>query len=126
MHRACFPDVMPDEDNPRRGTHLRDAIIERQVRSRRQEFIDSLPTHDILRLAASYRERSSVAPVFFRDPVRGSYNMCYFVEFPASPSQGGASPPPPPPDRWVVRVPLDPYLAFGSAAKLESEMAAME
>ncbi len=45
---------------------------------------------------------------------RGSYNVCYFVE-----SDGDG-------ERWVVRVPLEPCLAFGGASKLESEVATMQ
>lgn len=100
-------------------THLRDAIIEAEIRQQRQDFIDSLRPDDILRLAASYHASGSEG-VFFREPARGSYNMCYFVEFPPSDETTGVAP-----DRWVVRVPLDPYLASGPRDKLESEMATM-
>lgn len=106
------------EDQPQKyGTHLQNLIVERQVRQRRQEFIDALRPDDILKLVVPYHERGSEA-TFFRDPVRGSYNMCYFVQMPSSDAARS-------PDRWVVRVPLDPYLPFGSETKLESEIATM-
>jgi hypothetical protein len=52
---------------------------------------------------------------FFKPPVRGSYNICYFVQF----HQGVG-------DKWVVRVPLAPTLALAPADKLESEVAVMQ
>ncbi|KAH9205327.1 kinase-like domain-containing protein, partial [Leptodontidium sp. 2 PMI_412] len=56
----------------------------------------------------------------FKEPKRGSYNICFFVQFriDGKISEKG--------DRWVVRVPLSPCLAFGAQAKMEREFATMQ
>ncbi|KAK1765029.1 hypothetical protein QBC33DRAFT_593905 [Phialemonium atrogriseum] len=48
---------------------------------------------------------------YFEKPARGSYNRCYFVKFDS--------------EKWVIRVPLAPCLAFGGKNKLENEIATM-
>lgn len=105
-------------------THLQDEIIERQLRDTRDEFIQSIRTDDIRRLAASYHP-SQCDGEFFQEPIRGSYNICYFIRFPLS-SSSSLSSSPRAWDKWVVRVPLTPYLPFGADKKLEGEIAAMK
>ncbi|KAK0640942.1 kinase-like domain-containing protein [Cercophora newfieldiana] len=87
-----------------------DRVVQSQVHHERDQFIASIPEHQVLALASSYRNTAPCS--FFDKPNRGSYNICYFVQF----SDGV---------KWVVRVPLTPCLAFGGRRKLESEVAAM-
>ncbi|KAK0631593.1 phosphotransferase enzyme family protein [Immersiella caudata] len=89
---------------------LKDRVVQSQVHHERDRFIASIPEHQVLALASSYRNTAPCS--FFDKPNRGSYNICYFVQF----SDGV---------KWVVRVPLTPCLAFGGGRKLESEVAAM-
>jgi hypothetical protein len=90
---------------------LKDRIVQSRVHRERDQFIASIPEHQVLALASSYR---NAAPCdFFDKPKRGSFNICYFVQFPDD-------------VKWVVRVPLAPCLAFGGRRKLESEVAAMQ
>lgn len=105
-------------------THLQDAIIEKQLRDTRDHFIRSISEDDIRQLAASYHP-SQFDGEFFRDPVKGSYNICYFIRFPQS-SSSTSSTSLQVWDKWVVRVPLNPYLPFGADKKLEGEIATME
>ncbi|KAK3358655.1 phosphotransferase enzyme family protein [Lasiosphaeria ovina] len=96
---------------PRGPQQLKDRIVQSRVHRERDQFIASIPEHQVLTLASSYR---NAAPCdFFDKPKRGSYNICYFVQFPDG-------------VKWVVRVPLAPCLAFGGRRKLESEVAAMQ
>ncbi|KAK0621928.1 phosphotransferase enzyme family-domain-containing protein [Bombardia bombarda] len=121
---------------------MRDRIVQARVHKNRQDFIESINEDDICRLASSYHGGDPCS--FFKPPDRGSYNSCYFVEFGGSAGigigrsrgddvtgsngssdgfnnskkRGG--------DRWVVRVPLSPYLAMPAYDKLESEVAVMQ
>ncbi|CAI6045170.1 unnamed protein product, partial [Clonostachys chloroleuca] len=99
-------------------THLQDVIIEKELRHTRDKFIQSIRTDDIRRLAASYHPSQSDGE-FFQEPLRGSYNICYFIRFPLSSPPGAW-------DKWVVRIPLAPCLPFGADKKLEGEIAAMK
>ncbi|KAI1266613.1 phosphotransferase enzyme family protein [Xylariaceae sp. FL1019] len=89
---------------------LTDAIITAQVHKKRDVFIASISEQRICKLASSYKNGEHC--YFFQPCVRGSFNMCYFVEF-----DDGV--------KWVVRVPLEPCLAFGGKSKLETEIATM-
>ncbi|KAK3364154.1 phosphotransferase enzyme family protein [Lasiosphaeria hispida] len=95
---------------PHGPQQLKDQIVS-QVHLERDQFIASIPEHQVLTLALSYRNEAPCH--FFDKPKRGSYNICYFVQF-----CDGV--------KWVVRVPLAPCLAFGGRRKLESEVAAMQ
>ena len=95
---------------------FRDSLVEARVHRDRDRFIDSIRHDDVCSLAASHHNGD--ACTFFKPPVRGSYNICYFVQFGSLNDRDG--------DRWVVRVPLAPCLAFGSRSKLESEVATMQ
>ena len=97
---------MPD-DSP--GPQLlRNRIVQSRVYRERDRFIASIREEDVCRLASSYRNNDPCA--YFEKPTCGSYNMCYLVQF----GDG---------EKWVVRVPLAPCLAFGGRSKLESEIA---
>ncbi len=89
--------------------------MEARVHRNRDRFIASIYHEDICSLAALYYNGDACE--FFKPPIRGSYNICYFVQFYSIDGDG---------DRWVVRVPLAPCLAFGSRSKLESEVATMQ
>ncbi|KAG9252441.1 kinase-like domain-containing protein [Emericellopsis atlantica] len=97
-----------------------DDTIDRLIHAERDQFIASLPNTDILRLAASCHPRQQEG-TFFQKPVRGSYNICYFVRFPPTSrsvdSEG---------EKWVIRVPIQPCLGFDVKVKLESEVATMQ
>jgi len=95
---------------------FRDSPVEARVHRDRDRFIASICHEDVCSLAASYHNGDACK--FFKPPVRGSYNICYFVQF-HSPINGAG-------DRWVVRVPLAPCLAFGGKSKLETEIATMQ
>jgi hypothetical protein len=81
-------------------------------------------------ISADWRPHHNDDPcTFFKPPTRGSYNICFFVRFhPRSTNEAGD------PsgqacengDRWVVRVPLSPYLGIAAHDKLESEVAVMQ
>lgn len=90
---------------------FKDPIVQSRVHRERDEFIASISEEKICELASSWRNDDPCQ--FFREPKRGSYNICYFVQFDDL-------------EQWVVRVPLVPCLAFGATYKLESEIATMQ
>jgi hypothetical protein len=90
---------------------LKDQLVQSRIRRERDQFIASIPEHQVLALASSYRDAKPCD--FFDKPTRGSYNICYFVQFCDD-------------LKWVIRVPLAPCLAFGAMRKLESEIATMQ
>ncbi|KAJ4321998.1 hypothetical protein N0V84_005045 [Fusarium piperis] len=96
------------------GSGLRgftDKLIQAQVHRKRDRFLASISKKRVLGLVSSRRQDRRCD--YFKDPKRGSYNICYFVEF-----EDG--------ERWVLRVPIAPCLAFGARRKLESEVATMQ
>lgn len=100
---------------------MRDQIVQAHVHKKRDEFIASINEDDVLALAKSHHKGDNCR--FFKDPARGSYNICFFVEFdpPADQTESENSDR----ERWVVRIPLTPCLAFGGRSKLENEVATM-
>lgn len=82
----------------------------------REQFIASIRHEDVCSLATLYHNGDACE--FFKSPIRGSYNICYFVQFYSLTDEDG--------DKWVVRLPLAPCLAFGSRNKLKSEVATMQ
>src|SRR4051812_23571511 len=90
---------------------LKDRVVQSRIHRERDRFITSIPERQVLALASSHRNATPCE--FFAQPKRGSYNICYFVQFPDE-------------VKWVVRVPLTPCLAFGAKSKLESEVATMQ
>jgi hypothetical protein len=95
-----------------------DRIVEHRIYQERDKFIDAIKPGDICSLASSYHDNDACD--FFKEPERGSYNICFFVQFriDGKISEKG--------DRWVVRVPLSPCLASGAQAKMEREFATMQ
>jgi len=96
---------------------LKDRIVQSRVHRERDQFIASIQEGDVCRLASSHHNGDFCS--FFKPPARGSYNICYFVHFPSQNSNEDV-------EKWVVRVPLAPCLAYGSRTKLESEIATMQ
>jgi hypothetical protein len=95
---------------------FKNSLVEARVHRDRDRFIASIRHEDVCALAASYHNGDACH--FFKPPIRGSYNICYLVQFHSLVDGDG--------DRWVVRVLLPPCLAFGSRSKLESEVATMQ
>lgn len=89
---------------------LRDFIEKTRIHQERDAFIASIREEQVCNLASSHRRGDRC--ICFKPPVRGSYNICFFVKF-----DNG--------EKWVVRIPLSPCLAFGAKSKLESEIATM-
>lgn len=100
--------TMPAASRPHK---LRDRLVQARVDRQRDEFVASIPKHRVCDLASSHRAGKPCTS--FQEPLRGSYNVCYFVRF-----DDGV--------KWVVRVPLAPCLGVGARVKLESEVAAMQ
>ncbi len=87
-----------------------DDIIEDRIRKARDAFIGSITDRQVRALASSYHHGDDCE--FFREFNRGSFNVCFFVQFFTQPKldrQPGAKPDG---DCWVVRVPLGPRLAM--------------
>lgn len=124
----------------RGSQQLNDRLVQSRVHQERDSFIASIRENDVLHLASSYHNGDPC--YFFKPPVRGSYNICYFIEFPLNGSDsleseangngncnghsGRQNIPLPANRRWVIRVPLQPCLAHAARTKLESEVATMQ
>ncbi|TAQ89082.1 hypothetical protein B7494_g2604 [Chlorociboria aeruginascens] len=78
-----------------------------QIENRLKVFIASIDPDAVCKLASQHN--SSKTCHMFRDPVNGSYNVCYFVEF-----EDGT--------KWVVRIPLEPSIS-NVWDKVQSEVA---
>ncbi|UNI18238.1 hypothetical protein JDV02_004517 [Purpureocillium takamizusanense] len=92
---------------------MRNAIIKDKADKDRQRFIDSIDSEAICRLASSYH--AGLLPCkTFGSPKHGSFNVCVFVEFDASP-----------PERWAVRIPLPARATAWIDEKIEIELATM-
>ena len=99
--------------------HFNNAIVQYRVHCERDRFVSKLREREseILRLVAS----SCQKPVegFFCPRgkgdycTRGSYNLCFFVQFRDN-------------DKCVLRIPLRPCLASCAAVKVNSEVATMQ
>lgn len=96
---------------------LQDDVVETLIQGQRGDFLDSINKDHILELARQYHA-SQRKGYFFKAPVRGAYNVCYFVMQPGREGSWSAN-------RWVIRIPIDPYLPFGAKSKMESEIATM-
>lgn len=104
-------------DNPLGPQQIVDRIVQTRVHRERDEFIATISEDEVCRLASSYHNGDLCR--VFKPSIRGSYNICYFVHFESDNSNEDG-------EKWVVRVPLAPCLAFGSNSKLESEIATMQ
>lgn len=81
-----------------------------QRNSQGKAFIDLIDPDAVCHLASQHR---GLMPChMFQDAANGSFNVCYFVEFP----NDGA--------RWVMRFPIAPAIQ-DVWAKLQSEIATM-
>jgi hypothetical protein len=58
---------------------FRDSLVEARVYCDRDRFIASICHKDVYSLATLYYNGDPYK--FFKPPVRGSYNICYFVQF---------------------------------------------
>ncbi|EFY91559.1 hypothetical protein J3459_014636 [Metarhizium acridum] len=99
-------------------SHFNDAIVEQSVHCERDRFIQRLRKREaeLLQLASSSCNKTSAS--FFQPPahsnyfVRGSYNLCFFIQF--SDLQ-----------KCVLRIPLRPCLTSCPGRKVQSEVATM-
>jgi hypothetical protein len=80
-----------------------------QLSARKQEFLDSLDKAAICTLASRHNQHK---PCRIFHTSNGSFNACFFVEFP----EDGT--------RWVVRIPIKPAVD-DAWAKLQSEVTTM-
>ncbi|KAK3905465.1 kinase-like domain-containing protein [Staphylotrichum tortipilum] len=71
---------------------MRNFIKTGKIEEERERWVAALDDDEILRLASSVRGRDKC--IIFQPRKRGSYNICFFVEFDS------------PPERWVVRIPI--------------------
>ncbi|RFU29458.1 hypothetical protein B7463_g6868, partial [Scytalidium lignicola] len=106
---------------------LKDLTVQSRIHHQRDLFIAQICEDDVCHLASSHH--NGQPRTFFKPPIRGSYNVCCFVQFspdPATVTSGRECLRDGRGDRWVVRVPLAPCLAWGGKDKLESEIATMQ
>ncbi|OTA00023.1 hypothetical protein A9Z42_0029900 [Trichoderma parareesei] len=96
---ARASDIMMDRYPPT-GEQLEERIV---------EFIDSIVESAVCRLASKYNGQK---PCSIVGSSRGSFNVCFFVQFGEETAQ------------WVVRVPLEPVV-INPWAKVQSEAATM-
>ncbi|KPM42256.1 hypothetical protein AK830_g4293 [Neonectria ditissima] len=94
---------------------MRDMIVDAQAHEARSRFIESIDQNDILKLASSYH--SNKPSQIFRPVKHGSFNVCFFVEFPNQDTLDA-------PDRWVVRLPI-PDRVLWVNEKIDVEIATM-
>lgn len=85
-------------------------ITDEQKEERVNAFIDSIDPDAVCSLAS--RHHGSQPCRLFQKAANGSYNVCYFVEFPNDGT------------RWVVRIPLVPTVR-NVWDKVQSEVATM-
>lgn len=90
-----------------------DVAVADRVQAERRRFLASFKDGDVLRVASSHHPSKQPCR-FFQQAIPGSYNICYFVEFPATG------------ERWTVRIPIRPCLAHGGRSKLASEVTTMK
>jgi hypothetical protein len=98
------PKLLPTSFNMDRETN-------EQVTGECEQFIESINRDVVCQLASLFHNRQACH--LFGDPMKGRFNICFPVEFDATP------------DRWVVRYPIKPRVAFPTE-KLRSEIATMK
>jgi hypothetical protein len=110
---------------------MKDEIVEHRVRVERDRFVNAIDPETICRLASSYYNNEPCS--IFKPFKRGSFNVCFFVEFaPSGHARNGQwtsvvernGETGRKGDRWVVRIPITPRVAFVDE-KLEVEVATM-
>ncbi len=84
-----------------------------QRESRKKAFVDSINPEAVCQLATRHHHRSMPCRLFRAESASGSFNICYFVEFPSDGT------------RCVVRIPIAPAIQ-DVWAKLQSEVATMQ
>jgi hypothetical protein len=97
--------------------------VTKRVHAARDQYIASISHDHVLALAASYHPGTSKGR-FFREPARGSYNICYFVQFPSALEETSGVEDDDG-ERWTFRIPLPPRLGFDPKEKVESEVATL-
>lgn len=97
--------------NESQPVQIRHPLTTEQREQRRDDFIASINKDAVAALASRFHnnERCIVSP----DVKHGSYNVCYFVTFPADGTE------------WVVRIPISPLIS-DVWAKVQSEVATMQ
>lgn len=105
------------------GLDSNDREVTKRVHAACDQYIASISPADVLALATSYHPSKSEAR-FFKDPARGSYNICYFVQFPSALEEASGVEDDDG-ERWVFRIPLPPRLGFDPKQKVESEVATL-
>ncbi|KAJ8058760.1 hypothetical protein OCU04_011749 [Sclerotinia nivalis] len=96
---------------------LKDRIVQSCVHRDHDQFIATICEDDVCRLVSLYHNNDLCN--FFKLPVRGSYNICYFIHFMSDNSNEDV-------EKWVVRVLLAPCLIYRNSNKLENEIATMQ
>lgn len=96
---------------------MRNFIVEDRAHKARDEFIATIQDSKILALASSYHNHEPCH--IFRPLARGSFNVCFFVEFEATPVGSKSR------DRWVVRIPIPSRVPWPDE-KIDSEVATMK
>lgn len=94
-----------------------DDITRHKVSTEAECFIESIDPSTVCDLASSYHPDKQRCWIF-DEKKKGGFNVCFPVEF-ASRQDGTTG------ERWMVRVPILPRLAFPEE-KLRSEIATMK
>ena len=93
-----------------------DQICRRLVDDATDAFIASIDRSNICDLASAFHPKRKLCRVFC-DLRKGSYNICFPIVFLSD--EGDTD------ERWVIRIPLTPHLAF-QEEKMRSEIATMK
>lgn len=97
-----------------------DQIRRKLVDDATDAFITSIDCSKICDLASTFHPEGKPCRVFC-EPKKGSYNVCFFVVFPSGEGDADLDAD----EKWVVRIPLTPRLAFPEE-KMRSEIATMK
>ncbi|QSS63955.1 hypothetical protein I7I51_01016, partial [Histoplasma capsulatum] len=95
-----------------------DLITEHRVKKEAESFIASIDQSVICDLASSFHPAKKQCRIF-SDVKKGGFNICFPVEFAQDAVDDGK------PQRWMVRVPVLPRLAFAEE-KIRGEIATMK
>ncbi|QSS51765.1 hypothetical protein I7I53_07186 [Histoplasma capsulatum var. duboisii H88] len=95
-----------------------DLITEHRVKKEVESFIASIDQSAICDLASSFHPAKKQCRIF-SDVKKGGFNVCFPVEFAQDAVDDGK------PERWMVRVPVLPRLAFAEE-KIRGEIATMK
>lgn len=95
-----------------------DLITQHRVKQDAERFIASIDPSAVCDVASSFHPAKKKCRIF-GDVKKGGFNVCFPVEFTEDAVDGGT------PERWMVRVPVLPRLAFPEE-KIRSEIATMK